>query len=233
VEHVNDDSLNFPHSVFALDDRPLCVWDADLERNNLNFLKGVNPEWFIDSVAHHLEGVELETIHELDQSAALSVRIAYHHALETFFAMLFAAVQAPYCVPAWLDLYDVKDLCSIITRINYQDLVLNAWEQPRPSWEDLAGTFNSSWREKEGGPDTITATARAWNLLAHELCDESNRAEYNYVKHGFRARSGGFILRAGVESTPGTPAPPEAIPTVGSIVGTGGLLLHSRPSQDK
>jgi len=208
--------LDYPHSVFAVGERPLCVWDAELEEHNRSFCAAMKPEWFINSIAHHLEGLDLETINEIEQDSALALRFAYHHALETFFALLFAAVQAPYAVPAWLALYDMKDLISLIQQMNYRGRILNAWGVARPSWDDLALMFNGTWRDKENGADTIDGFARSWQRLAYEFIDEDGRAEFNSVKHGFRARPGGFTLRVGVEESLGTAAPPEAMQTVGS-----------------
>ena len=216
MDIIDEDILDYPHSVFAVDERPLCVWDDELEKHNLEFCEALNPDWFIDSIAPHLEGVDLDTINDLDQPSALAIRLAYHHALETFFALLFAAVQAPFCIPAWLDLYDISDLISISRRVNYRGRILNGWGIPRPAWEDLSRLFNSTWAEKEGGEETIRGFAKSWGRLSWELSDKHNRAENNSIKHGFRARPGGFVLRVGLEETPGVPAPPEAMKTIGA-----------------
>jgi hypothetical protein len=39
--------------------------------------------------------------------------------------------------------------------------------------------------------------------------------EYNSIKHGFRVRSGGVTLLAGLEEEPGVPAPPENMELIG------------------
>ena len=200
--------MHYPHAVFAVDDRPLCVWADNLEADNLQFCDSINPEWFIDSIAPHLEGVDLESIQELDQTRALALRLAFYHSLETFFALLVGALQAPFCLSAWLDLYDIKDLCSLIRRVNYRAPILNAWGIPRPSWSDISLLVNSTWLDKEDGKATVEGFATAWARLAADLTDENNRGEYNSIKHGFRARPGGFVLRVGIEKVPGTPAPP-------------------------
>ena len=41
------------------------------------------------------------------------------------------------------------------------------------------------------------------------------RAEYNSIKHGLRVNPGGSYIAVGAEQTPGVPAPPEAMRSMG------------------
>jgi hypothetical protein len=202
----------FPHTVIAVGDRPLCVWDQELTRHNLDFCEKLDPDWFTESVTRHLSAWDGEG--EIPQSVALSIRLTYHHALETFFALLFALVQAPYCLPAWLELYGLRDLRLLIERAFMRATILNGWGVPRIGWDDLSKLVNQgSWKSKV--EETLSGFSEAWQRLANEFTDDATRAEYNGLKHGFRARPGGGGLRFGLEETPGTAAPEEAMKWIG------------------
>lgn len=91
---------------FMIDTRPLCVWDTEIEAINLRFIRGIDPNYFqyvAESSFAALEG-------ENAKYAALTLRTAYSHALETFFALLCAALQAPDCVVGWILQYRNTEL---------------------------------------------------------------------------------------------------------------------------
>ena len=46
--------------------------------------------------------------------AAMAIRTAYHHGLESFFALLFATLQAPFCVAGWMQVYSPAGLRDIV-----------------------------------------------------------------------------------------------------------------------
>jgi len=70
------------------------------------------------------------------QRAAVALRSAYSHALETFFALLFAAIQAPDCVPAWLALYQPAELVALVDWSSATICQSQNWELQRRT-----GTF--------------------------------------------------------------------------------------------
>ncbi|NKB65872.1 MAG: hypothetical protein GKR89_02310 [Candidatus Latescibacteria bacterium] len=53
-----------------------------------------------------------------------------------------------------------------------------------------------------------------WQTASKRYRDETAHAEYNSIKHGLRASSGGSTLRVGLQPDPETPAPPESMMTV-------------------
>lgn len=221
----------FPNTVIAIGDRPLCVWDQELKEHNLAFCKTLNPEWFVDVIRRDLSG--LQEFAEIPQSAALAVRLTYHHALETFFALLFALFQAPRCLPAWLDLYELNDLRTLIRRVYGSEPILNGWGVARAGWKDLSTIVNQG-RWESGNEATLSHFAEAWKLLAVEFLDDKIRAEYNGLKHGFRARPSGGAIKVGIEPEYGVPPPPEAMQWLGgSRHGSSAFITQPIPPSKK
>jgi hypothetical protein len=65
----------------------------------------------------------------------------------------------------------------------------------------------TTWAQQKDG--TAERFAVLWARLADDFLDPPKIAEYNSIKHGFRARSGGFALRWGIEHEYGVPPPRE------------------------
>ena len=86
--------------VFAVADEPYCCWEYDLAERNQRFLATLDATYFHYVADRHFEEVEGEN----RQRAAVALRAAYHHGLETLFSLLGALTQAPDAVPAWLPL---------------------------------------------------------------------------------------------------------------------------------
>ncbi len=87
------------YSKFVVDELPFCVWEWDLRDRNLEFINDFDPAYFKYLANVHRQSFETE---EHKQHAGLSLRTSYVHGLETFFAILFATIQAPDCVIGWL-----------------------------------------------------------------------------------------------------------------------------------
>lgn len=201
----------YPHTVLAIGSRSICVWDQELKQHNLDFCESFDAQWFLTTTASHLG--DTEDITEVSQPAALAVRQTYHHALETFFGLLFAFFQAPYCLPAWLELYEYTVLRDLIVAVRSRAPILNAWGMPTPSWEDLARlTTESGWPSDE---DTFRRFGLLWQRLATEYLDEQRASEYAALKHGFRARPSGGGIRIGLEREYGIAPPPDEMKWIG------------------
>ena len=76
---------------FVTDKTPRACWDWDLEQKNIEFLKGIDPNYFSYIVETHAEN--LEGKHR--QQAALAIRTAYSQALEVLFALLCSFALKP------------------------------------------------------------------------------------------------------------------------------------------
>ena len=111
------DTIDFQYGLFLVDERAFCLWDQDVKKINLDFLNDIDPEYFeyLADVNFEKLGDEKEEVH---QYAALAIRTAFSQGLETLFALLFASIQAPHCVPAWMNLYKNNELYSLVRKIN-------------------------------------------------------------------------------------------------------------------
>src|SRR3989304_3703054 len=94
------------YSKFAVDETPWCAWEWDLKKQNLAFIEGVDPTYFEFLARVYVNLPDSDQEHK----AALALRTAYSHGIETFFALLFAAIQAPDCVIGWVHKYEIHHL---------------------------------------------------------------------------------------------------------------------------
>lgn len=195
------------NSVFAVLDEPFCAWGWDLAERNLLFLDGLD-EGYFEYVARthqeHLDGVD-------GQRAAIALRANYHLCLETFFGLVGAALQAPSCVAGWVLKVRTEQLRAFTK-------ALADGTVPFPMAWKIDHQFDfltvaklifrySSWQKEDD--KTVERFATMWHRLAGDFLDGEAIAEYNSIKHGFRARSGGFAMRFGVEHDYGVPPPEE------------------------
>ena len=109
------ETVDFQYGFFLVGERPFCLWDQDINKLNSNFLNGIDPEYFEYLADTNFEklGDETEDIH---QHAALAIRAAFSQGLETLFALIFASVQAPHCVPAWMNIYKTMNCTNWFVR---------------------------------------------------------------------------------------------------------------------
>lgn len=200
------------YSVVTIDDQPHCFWDPELTQHNRDFLNGILPEYFEFLVEAHAAADETKA-----QMAALALRSAYHQALETFVALACTALQAPGCAIGWMLLYRDDALRSLVRRINSsQGGVPNQLGLSRVTWQGLAevvhhgvGTGDADWA------GAVQCFGQVWQRFGVDYCEHFRIAEYNSVKHGLRARPGGWWLAVGLEKERGVPAPPEAMQCIG------------------
>ena len=203
-------------SRFAIYETPCVVWGWDLPEENLRFLQGLDPDYFKHMVSLHsaeLEGTD-------SQYAAVAIRVAYSHALECFFSLLAALIQAPDCVAGWLCRYTERGhLVPLVRDIQRGVRVLTKLRPPEITWAKLSMFVHGHANPKDDEAKLrrrIDRFSELWGHFAHEYLDDTRRTEYNCIKHGLRVRAGGSTLAIGLEETPGTPAPPEAMQVIGS-----------------
>src|SRR4051812_36587962 len=109
------------YSIFPVGPRPVCLWGTALREDNRKFLEGVAYGFFGYLAETHRARLDGES----RQLAALALRSAFHHGLETLFTMIGAAVQAPYCVPGWIVQCKTKCLRKFIEDVNAGTPLLN------------------------------------------------------------------------------------------------------------
>jgi hypothetical protein len=85
-------------------------WDVDHKSTQEHFLSSFDPSFFEYTCRLH------ESLLEGDhaQHAAVALRMTYSHVLETLFALLGMALQAPCCPAGWMLKYKNADLTKLV-----------------------------------------------------------------------------------------------------------------------
>ena len=197
-------------SIFVVNEEPYCIWEVDLPGRNIEFLDGIDPEYFNYVLKVHTEA-------EDRKCASIALRTALHHAMETMFSLLGAYIQAPDCVHAWIAKCSNKDLRELVEKVgSLRNDLFTKLNIDKVSWGNVADSvFRCYLPETEKNKKTAQLFASLWNRLAHEYTDNSHVDEYNSIKHGFRIRSGGFALAVGLEHEYSISPPPEEMKLVG------------------
>lgn len=216
---------------FVIHERPFACWDWNLKDKNLEFLKGVDANYF--SYVANLNSDHLEN--DDKHRAAVSLRLAYSHGLEALFALLCSAVQAPQCAIGYILNYRNTDLVDLVKKISNEKPVFTKFKQTPMTWQLLAKAIHSNLSCEEEKKKWIQrGFGKLWSWFAHEFVDESMTLEYNCLKHALRASLGGFHLAFGHEETPGVPAPPEKMVSLGgSTFGSSYFVKESVVPKDK
>ena len=191
--------------------RPWCVWEWDLRDRNLRFLERLDHEYFEYVIRRHIDKLEGDDA----RRAAVAIRVTYHHALETLFTLLAAAVQAPDCVVAWVPKCKTDSLRELVIAISRHGRIPNKLGLDHVSWDAIAEKVFTPVADAEARDRMRTRFARLWARLAHQFLNQKAINEYNSLKHGFRVRPGGFSLAVGRESSPGVLAPGEVMKSMG------------------
>ncbi len=182
----------FAQYPFMVADRPFCVWGWDLEKENLDFIDSLDPK-YLDSLRSTLK---TQIDEDGNQHAAVALRMMYSQALETFFAVLFAAFQAPHQLAAWLVKYQPGDVRKLIRLVNNGSSFVSNVLLEAVSWKDLCRTVHSSAaNQQKVRPMVETGIAPMWERYAIDYLNEDLNREFNSIKHGLRVRPGGFCFQ--------------------------------------
>lgn len=201
---------------FVVNETPYCMWDLDIHQRNLDFINSIDPRYFEHIAKLHSDSLEGEE----KQYAAAALRIAYSHGLESLFALLCASVQAPDCIVGWLLKYQNKELYEVVRKISERERLYSKLRVKPVTWDVVADSvfFNFKTGDDEKDASIRKNFARLWRHFASDYLKENHANEYNSIKHGLRARMGGFYLAMGLEDVPGVTAPPERMQTMANSV---------------
>jgi hypothetical protein len=217
---------------FAMGEEPYCVWDWDLTQRNLEYLESLDPDYFDYVGRANVPHLEADDSKER-RRAATAIRAAYHHGLESFFALLFATLQAPFCVVGWMQVYSPAELRELVRAVDpslwgrderrkqvraYRDHLLPyVWVRPRSFlyWEGISKAIHRPAGNEEDVKKTRELFATLWGRFAKDLVNDAFISEYNSIKHGLRTGFGGFYMAIGPEAVAGEPVPPEAMHSLG------------------
>ena len=182
------------YSRFAIGDRPYCVWDPELAAKNLRFIEQLDPAFFGYQADAHAAALESEE----RQRAAIALRIAYSHGLETFFSLVAASVQASDCVVGYLTNCWPKQVRGVISKIGHGANMYSKVGDISRSWDRLSSAVNVFALDDPARTAVLASLfARLWARFAHDFLDVPMRSEYNSLKHGLRAAFGAFHWRLG------------------------------------
>jgi len=200
--------------LFKVYNRPYCLWGVDLHKRNLEAINDIDSEYF-DYLAN-LYCNQLES--EFKQKAAMAIRTAYCHAFETLFSLLIATLQAPHCIYAWMLKYKLGDIANIIKQVRYRnkfnDYLSPAYSIKILSWEDFSMMIHLVHLKKDNN-DMAKKFGELWEKLSIDFLDENVRTEYNSIKHGCRAKPGGFSISVGIENFPEEVVPKDKMKFMG------------------
>jgi hypothetical protein len=173
-------------TIIFVNDRPHRVWIEDSHFRNQDLTSGFDPYYF----SYLAEVIRPELNGKSGEKAALGIRTIYGLAVEAFFSMLFATLQAPQAPAAWLLLYRPGDIRALIQRFEAcEDLPSKIVPREPGSWEALVSmllpiTESDHWN----APRIVSQLGQFWQSLAKEFLDDVSSAEFNSLKHGLRAR---------------------------------------------
>lgn len=210
---------------FVVNKTPYCMWDLDIPQRNLDFINSIDPRYFEHIAKLHSDSLEGDE----KQYAAVALRIAYSHGLESLFALLCAYVQAPDCIVGWLLKYQNKELYKVVRKISERERLYSKLRVKPVTWDVVADLVFSNFKTGDDEKDASIRRnfARLWRRFASDYLEVNHAKEYNNIKHGLRARMGGFYLAMGLEDVPGVPAPPEKMQTmVNSVFGSSFYILE-------
>jgi len=174
--------------LFQVGSDPYCAWCT--KDTNRVFLKKFDTDYYFYLAELHGQMLGGDYKHK----AALSLRIAYYHGLETLFMLMFAALQAPYSVPGWFLKCQSSQLRQFVDDASSGKLALLSprWKIEQMSWEKISELVNE--RILAGREDIAplqNSFAKAWKKFAADFTANHIVDEYNSFKHGFRAYVGG------------------------------------------
>jgi len=196
--------------IFVVNNEPYCLWGLDLPERSREFLNGVDPGYF-------------EFIHRLyvdasdEKRASVALRLALHHALETFYSFMGAYIQAPECAYAWIGKCSTQDLRGLLEKINSgaKD-IFTELKLERVTWNAVATLIFSSYVPgTDRQTETIKRFSSLWSRMSRDFLDQTSIDEYNSLKHGFRVNSGGFTFAAGTEKQYGVAADDKDMTVLG------------------
>lgn len=190
---------------FVIDETPFAFWSPDVQGENLRFLDGLRPGYFSYLRRTHEAVLNDASSSPADrQFAATALRNAFAQALETFFALVGAALQAPDAPVAYALKYR-DEIGPVVDKISSGGKLKTRWVLDPLSWEQVAElvTLGIDGMEAEHRAMNVEGFARNWRRLAAEFRDESRSLEHNSIKHGLRLRMGGMSLSIGIPEKPG------------------------------
>lgn len=204
---------------FAIGDQPHCVWGWGLYGKNIHFLREIDHEYFQYVAQVHTEHTEGKD----KGKAAIALRSAYYHGLETLFSLIFSMLQAPQCSLPWIlkaKPWQIRKLAGEVCDGKLSGPV--RFRLDAPTWENISALVHGVvFREMPNKEQLQQSFATLWRRFAKEYTNQFLVDEYNSVKHGFRMHLGGMKISFAPSDDPTKkPNPDEYIPLGESELGS-------------
>jgi hypothetical protein len=203
--------------MFVTGERPAVFWGYDLAGDNARFLKTLDAEYFgfvaRECAARLKDETTLERADRL--RVATTLRIAYGQAAETLMALLAATAQIPTFPMGWMLRYQNQDLREVVTAIESERPFHSLLVERPVTWRTISALVHSYIPGPAERLGLIDRAATFWSRMAQQFLSDHHQNEYNALKHGLRVMPGGFSIAFGVEKTPGQPAAPEDMTSLG------------------
>jgi hypothetical protein len=204
---------------FVVDETPYCLWTPESLQYNQRFLESIDPLYFSHIREAHEPMLKDEGV--IKHYAAVALRTAYAQGLETLFALLGSAIQAPHCTVGWILKYQNHELRSLTKKIQDKQPIYAIPEISIVSWETVTKRIMSHAKSSEREDFLVTQFSNLWQRFASDFLKDENQAEYNSIKHGLRISMGGFEAAIGKENEFGIPSIPDEMISLGkSVFGT-------------
>jgi hypothetical protein len=192
------------YAVFMVDDVPYCLWSEKNPRNlTIEFLDNIQPKFFEYQADTNLNKLNYK---KRRQMAAIALRTAYSHGLETLFFLLCASIQAPHCVPGWMLFCQNKQLYSLLGKIN-DSKSIDCMLQDPISWDNISSAVFASLvlPDKKKEKNIKAGFAELWSRWSSDFVKTDFTREYNSIKHGFRVKPGqNYVALRSPQSSKGT-----------------------------
>jgi hypothetical protein len=183
---ATSESLKPQGIPFLVDGKPYYLWDFDVTKCNASFINSFQTDYFRYVADTHSSMLDGENSH----FAATALRQAYSQGLETLFALIASALQAPDCVLGWMTKYSNNDLESVVTKILENQPLQNRWGFKSVTWKVVAEHIFSEFKNHDSYTEQVTGFSKIWEDFAVEYVKVLFKDEYNSLKHGFRVSLG-------------------------------------------
>jgi hypothetical protein len=208
--------MSLQNLKFVVNEKPYCVWDFDLKNKNREFIQNfeVNHFEFLSNLFENLWNNEEDDNNK--QALSIEIRRSYSLALETFFSILGAALQAPDCIPGYLAKYRLSDLRNLVKRIYNSEKFLSRFDLENFDFISISKFIHFIEIDDEKKLNQIVEQyGILWKRFAQDFLDDKLSKEYNSMKHGFRTKSGGFSVSIGKQKPPNKSADPKDMKSFG------------------
>ncbi len=178
-----------------VNDKPYAFWGTGLKEQNRSHVFSIDPDLWKNLFNNAIKPfAEESNDSQLLIASATAARIQLGLALETLFALLFAAIQAPHYVVGWLQHYRNRDIDSLINKVNSGSRVSLGVKLNPVSWPAISDLIHCEFAlsDKKIEKETKARLAEVIETFAQEYIDEGMKQEFNSLKHSMRVRAGGF-----------------------------------------